>query len=599
MSEALPLGSRGGLAIRYQFPLDAEYTVSVRLQRNIFGYVRGLTEAHRLEVRLDGSQVKAFTIGGNTQLSPAPLSFTGVILGAPEWEAHALTADEGLELRLYVPAGPHTVGVSFVDESYEPEGVLQPDLTGLGLAYSEFSSAPSGPWGPAVDSVRIDGPYHASGAGETPSRARVFSCRPTTADSEDACGRRIIAMLARRAYRGPVADEDIGRAMAFYRSAKEGTGSFERGIQAAIERLLVDPRFLFRIERDQPGVQRAGVYRIGDVELASRLSFFLWSSIPDAALLNAAERGVLNDTSTLDAHVARMLVDNRSRALVENFAVQWLSLRQLRPVTLDAEFFTEYDGNLRDAFLRETQLFVGDQIRQDRSVLDLLTARYTFANERLARHYGIPNVHGDRFRRVDVGDERAGLLGHGSILTTTSYPTRTSPVLRGRWILDNLLGTPPPPPPPDIPALPPAGGRERPLTMRQRTERHRTNAACAHCHVRMDPLGFALEQFDAIGRSRSTGEAGEPIDASGALPDGTTFRGASGLRAVITGRPEEFVRVLTGKLMTYALGRALEDDDMPAVRAVVRSAAASNYRWSALIRGIVHSVPFRMRQAES
>ncbi len=601
MSEDLPFGSRGGIAMHHHFPLDAEYTLRIRLQRNILGYVRGLTEPHHLEVRLDGTRVKAFTIGGNKQFAPAPLSFTGVIPGDPQWEAYALTADDGLEVRLHATAGPHVLAVSFFDEAYEAEGVLQPELRGLGLAYSEFSSAPSGPWGPAINTVSVDGPYRTTGIGETPSRRRLFSCRPSTPDGPDseACARQIIATTARRGYRGPVADADITRLMNSYRAGTTSTGSFENGVQSAVERLLVDPRFLFRIERDPPGVKPGGAYRISDVELASRLSFFLWSSIPDDPLLEAAERGALREPVTSEAHVARMLADDRARALVENFAVQWLALRQLRPVTLDAEIFTQYDGNLREAFLQETQLFIEDQLRQDHSVLDLLTAKYTFVNERLARHYGMPNVYGSHFRRVTVGDDRAGLLGHGSILTATSYPTRTSPVLRGRWLLDNVLGTPPPPPPPGIPDLPSKGERGRLLTMRQRTEQHRTNPACAHCHVRMDPLGFALENFDAIGRWRTADETDDPIDASGAFPDGTAFRGVSGLRTLLVSRPQEFVRVLTGKLMTYALGRPVEDDDMPAIRAIVKSAASSHYRWSALILGIVRSVPFQMRQAES
>ncbi len=598
MSEDLPFGSRGGIAIRHHFPLDAEYTVGIRLQRNVLGYVRGLTEPHQLDIRLDGTRLKAFTIGGNKTFTPAPLSFTGVIAGDPQWEAHALTADAGLELRFRATAGPHLLAVSFLDEVHEPEGILQPPLTGLGLAYSEFSSTPAGPWGPSIESVTVDGPSHSSGVGDTPSRRRLFSCRPTRA--EDAvCARQIVSTLARRGYRGPVAQADISRLMDFYRAGKDTTGSFEGGIQSAVERLLVDQRFLFRIERDPPNVKPGSAYRISDVDLASRLSFFLWSSIPDDALLAAADTGTLHEPATLDAQVARMLSDTRADALVDNFVIQWLGLRQLRPVTLDAEIFTEYDGNLRDAFLQETKLFVQDQLRQDSSVLDLLTAKYTFVNERLARHYGMSGIYGSHFRRAAVDDDRAGLLGHGSILTATSYPTRTSPVLRGRWLLDNVLGTPPPPPPPDIPDLPSRGTGDKPLTMRQRTEKHRTNPSCAHCHVRMDPLGFALEHFDGVGRWRTTNEDGKPIDASGEHPDGRTFRGASGLRALVNEQPEDFARTLTIKLMTYALGRAVEDGDMPAIRGIVGNAASSRYRWSALIHGIVRSVPFRMRQAES
>jgi hypothetical protein len=606
IGEDLPFGSRGGLAVRHHFPLDAEYVSTIRLSRNIFGYVRGLTAAHTLEVRLEGVLLVRVTIGGNTQLRPAPLSFTGVIAGEPKWEAYALTADEGLNLRFRAAAGTHVVTVSFVDEPLEVEGVLQPELTGLGLAYSEFASAPSGPWGPAIDSVAIDGPYNPTGTGDTPSRRRLFSCRPQgldrpigpdgTAGDVD-CARTILSALARRAYRGRVTDADLAPLLEFFRGGSR-VGGFDAGMQAAIERLLVEPRFLFRIERDPADAVRGSAYRIDDVELATRLSFFLWSSIPDHRLAEAAERTTLRDPATLDLHVRRMLADERARALIENFAVQWLGLRQLRPVTLDAEIFPEYDGNLRDAFLTETQLFLRDQLRGNRSVLELLTAKYTFVNDRLARHYGMRGVYGSHFRRVEVSDDRAGLLGHGSILTATSHPTRTSPVLRGRWILENVLGAAPPPPPPDVPSLPSRADGGKPLTVRERTERHRANPACVHCHARMDPLGFALEPFDAIGRRRVVDDTGDPIDASGAFPDGTTFRDLAGLRALVTANPDDFVRTLTAKLMTYALGRVVQDYDMPAIRRIVSDAAPNNYRWSDLMLGIARSVPFQMKQAE-
>ena len=596
-SDDLPFGARGGVAVRHQFPLDAEYVVRVALLRNILGYVRGLTEPHALEVRLDGKRLGRITVGGVRSFAPAPLSFTGVIFGDPQWEAYAITADDGLEVRFTAPAGPHTVAVYFVDERYEREGVLQPRLTGLGLAYSEFASAPWGPWGPAVDSVTVDGPFNPTGPGVTPSRSRVFVCRPSVSYEEEACARGILTAAARRAYRRPVEASDLERLMPFFEQGRKAGGSFDAGIQAAIERLLVDPNFLFRIEREPQGVAAGAVFRVSDVDLASRLSFFLWSSVPDDQLLEAAERGTLHDPPVLQREARRMLADTRSRALVDNFAMQWLGLRQLRPATLDEEIFPEYDGSLREAFLRETALFVGDQIRRNRPVPELLTARYTFVNERLAAHYGMAGVYGGHFRRVAVGDDRAGLLGHGSVLTTTSYPTRTSPVLRGRWLLDNVLGTPPPPPPPTIPPLPPATVDNRTLSVRQRTERHRTNPACAGCHVRMDPLGFALDHFDAIGRWRTTAEGGEAVDASGTLPDGTAFAGVAGIRGLVASQPETFVRTLTAKLMTYALGRALDPGDMPAVRGVVRGAAPSGYTWSALVEGIINSVPFLMREA--
>jgi hypothetical protein len=596
-----PFGSRGGLAVRHYFPLDAEYVVRVALLRNILSYVRGLTGPHLLEIRLDGARLLRLTVGGATGLTPAPLSFTGVILGEPKWEAWAVTADEGLEVRVRTTAGPHVVSVSFVDEPYAVEGVRQPPLTGLGFAYSEFLSAPWGPWGPAVDSVTVDGPFAPTGPGSTPSRARIFTCRPAAGAEAAPCARQILSNLTRRAYRRPATAADVDRLMPFFERGRGEAGSFDAGIQAAIERLLVDPAFLLRIEhegrREGGGAASGSAYRVSDIDLASRLSFFLRSSVPDDALLAAAEAGTLQDPAVLTREARRMLADDQARALTANFAMQWLGLRDLRPVTFDEELYPEYDGSLREAFLRETELFVADQIRRDRPVTELLSADYTFVNERLARHYGLPGVYGGHFRRVPADSRRAGLLGHGSVLTVTSYPNRTSPVLRGRWLLENVLGSPPPPPPPSIPALPPPTLGDRVLSMRERTERHRVNPACAGCHVRMDPLGFALEHFDAIGRWRATGEDGRPVDATGALPDGTAFNGLAGIRALVTANPETFVTTLAAKLLTYALGRTLEPPDMPAVRRIVREAAPAGYRWSALVEGVVRSVPFQWRQA--
>jgi hypothetical protein len=597
MNEDLPFGSRGGIAIHHQFPLDAEYVLRIRLLRNVLGYVRGLTDPHLLDIRMDGRRLQQITVGGDKQFTPAPLSFTGVIAGDPRWEAHAVTADDGLVVRFAATAGPHDVGVSFLAETYETEGIQEPELTGLALGYSEFSSAPSGPWGPAIDRVTIDGPYNAKGPGATPTRSRLLSCGPASTGEEEPCARQILVSLARRAYRRPPTENDIDRLMSFYRAGRASAGRFEGGIQAALERLLVDPSFLFRVERDPSTAASGSSYRISDVELASRLSFFLWSSIPDDELLTLAMGETLHEPFVLRAQVMRMLADGRSKALVDNFAMQWLGLRTLRPVTLDGEIFTDYDGNLREAFLAETQLFVEDQLRQDHSIVDLLTANYTFVNERLARHYGIAGVYGSRFRRIQVPAERAGLLGQGSVLTTTSYPTRTSPVLRGRWLLDNLFGAPPPPPPANIPALPSRDENNRLLTVRQRTERHRANPVCAGCHARMDPLGFSLENFDALGRWRTSDEAG-PIDASAALPDGTTLSGPTGVRNLVARKPDEFAQALTAKLMTYALGRSLQPEDKAVIRHIAGEAAAANYRWSSLILGIVSSAPFQMRRAE-
>ena len=386
--------------------------------------------------------------------------------------------------------------------------------------------------------------------------------------------------------------------MAFYKKGRS-EGSFETGIQRGLESVLVDPEFLFRLERSPAGASTGAVHRLSDLELAARLSFFLWSSIPDDALLNLAAEGRLREPGVLEQQMRRMLADARSEALVDGFVVQWLALRQLQAVGPTPELFPEFDENLREAFQQETELFVESQLREDRSVLDLLRADYTFVNERLARHYGIPNVYGSRFRRVTLdGGARGGLLGHGSILTVTSYPTRTSPVLRGHWLLEHMLGAPPPPPPPDVPALPDRGTEGRPASVRERLEQHRDHPVCASCHAPMDPLGFALEHFDAIGMWRSRGEAGTPIDATGLSPDGIRFEGLAGLKAILLGRREQFVQTITEKLTTYALGRRLEYYDMPAVRRIIREAEPEDYQWSSLIRGIVKSIPFQMRRSE-
>ena len=598
MDEDLPFGSRGGAAIRHHFPLDGEYAVRVGLRRNIFGYIRGLAEPHRLEIRLDGAPAREFAIGGRNLGQPAPSSFGGVIAGDREWEAYALAADADLEVRMNVPAGTRVVGVAFRDRPVEEEGILQPPLTGLGLGFSEWRSAPAGAPGPAVDTVAIRGPFAATGPGDTPSRRRIFSCLPSAAATEASCAREILAALARRAYRRPVGPAEVDALFTFYAAGRAGA-TFDTGIQTAIERLLVDPNFLFRVERTPDDVAPGEVYRLGDIELASRLAFFLWSGPPDAELLALAEQGELTAPGALEQQVRRMLADDRAEALVRNFARHWLHLPRLDDIRPDPELFADFDDNLRAAFGRETELFIGRQLRADRGILDLLTADYTFLNERLARHYGVPGIYGSRLRPVRFGDgRRGGLLGHGSILSVTSQPTGTSPVQRGKWLLENIFGTPPPPPPPDTPtALPDASGDGAPLSIRQRMEHHRRNPACAGCHARMDPLGFALENYDAVGRWRDLDATGAAIDASGRFPDGTAFDGPAGLRDLAHRRSGDFVRTATEKLLMYALGRPLTYADMPAVRAIVRNAEAADYRWSALILEVVRSVPFRMRRA--
>jgi hypothetical protein len=455
----------------------------------------------------------------------------------------------------------------------------------------------------AVEHVAIGGPYSTQGPGDTPSRRAIFSCEPVPdGGADEACARTILGSLARRAYRRPVDTADVDTLMGFYRAGRDG-GSFDAGIQLALERLLISPDFLFRVVRDPTDAAPATVYTLTDLEIASRLSFFLWSSGPDDELLALAELGRLDDPAVLEQQTRRMLADPRATELVRNFAGQWLYLRNLRAVVPDAITFPEFDENLRKAFQQETELFVESLIREDRSVLDLLGSGYTFVNERLAAHYGIPNVYGSHFRRVSLppslAEQRGGIFGHGSVLTVTSYPNRTSPVLRGKWMLTNILGTPPPPPPVDVPDLPERGEDGQVATVRDRLQRHRESPACSVCHAPMDPLGLALENYDAIGRWRLTGEGGLPIDASGQLPDGTAFEGPTGLRSLLLERREQFVGTLTEKLLAYSLGRGPEYYDRPTVRAITRAAAAGEYRWSSIIVGIVQSSPFRMRRSKS
>ena len=440
-----------------------------------------------------------------------------------------------------------------------------------------------------------------TGPGDTPSRRAIFTCRPDVAAPEDerVCATEIVSRLARRAYRRPVTPDDVDTLLGFFESGRESGGSFDSGIQLALERMLVDPDFLLRIERDPAGAAPGAPYRLSDVEVAARLAFFLWGSIPDEPLLDAAEQGTLTEPAVLEAQVRRMLADPRARSLVDDFAMQWLHLRNLEDVTGDPVPFPDFDDNLVEAFRQETTLFLASTLREDRSVLDLLDADYTFVNERLARHYGIPGVYGSRFRRVTLPDreQRGGLLGHGGLLALTSYPTRTSPVLRGKWLLDTILGAPPPSPPADVPALPEGGEGGRTTSVRERLERHRQAPACATCHASIDPPGFALEQFDGLGAWRTADEFGNPIDATATMPDGRAVAGMAGLRALLLERPERFAGTMTEKLLSYALGRGLEHADKPTVRAVVRDAAADDYRWSALIAGIVKSPAFLMRNA--
>jgi hypothetical protein len=597
VDEALPFGSRGGLSVRHHFPLDGEYVFKVRLRRQVYDYIIGMGQAQRLDIRLDGRRVERFTVGGEAPGMPGPLTWNGEIVGETAWELYMHAADAGLEVRVPVEAGTRTVSASFVGTPWEFEGVVQPPAVDFGRGSDERYDGHA-----AVDTLSIAGPYRAAGAGDTASRRAVFTCTPATtgpsAVSDARCATEILSGLARRAYRRPVTGEDVRTLMAFYEPARD-EGGFEAGIQAALERMLVSFHFLFRVESDPARLRPGTPYRLSDLDLASRLSFFLWSSIPDDELLTLAERGRLRDPGVIEAQVRRMLRDPRSRALAENFASQWLGLRKVTGWAPDPNVFPEFDENLRRAFLRETELLVHDQLRADRSILDLLTADYSFLDERLARHYGVPGVSGERFRRVSFdGTTRGGLLGQGGILMVTSYPDRTAPVLRGMWVLDTLLGMPPPPPPPDIPTLEARAPDGRVLSMREQMEIHRQNPACATCHVRMDPLGFALEHYDAVGRWRTSAD-GLPVDATAVFADGTPLEGAAGLRAFVLRHRDDYVHTFASKLLTYALGRHVDYRDQPAIRAIARQAEGDGHRWSAIILAIVQSPPFQMRTTAS
>ena len=589
LSEDLPFGSRGGTAIEHLFPIDGEYRITLNLQTNYVDFVRGFDDANEVELSLDGEHLQTYAFGGDAPGMPAPYSYAGNIRGSDDWEEFMMAfADEGFELVLPVKAGPRVIGATFPREMWEAEGVQQPRLFGYQLAVTEL---PDG--NPGIGSVEIEGPLSIDGSGITPSRQQIFSCEPISADEEPACARQILSSLARRAYRRAVTENDVQGLMEFYKQGQL-EGGFETGIQFALERLLVSPDFLFRIEQDPRNAEPDSMYPVTDTELASRLSFFLWSSLPDDELLDLVERSELRDPGVLETQVKRMMSDSRSSGFIENFVGQWLYLRNLDGIYPDPAAFPEFDENLREAFQRETELFIDDQIRSDRSLRELLSADYTYVNERLAEHYGIPKIYGNRYRKVMLeGAERGGLFGHGSLMMVTSYPNRTSPVLRGKFVLENLLGGPPPEPPPNVPALETSNDGKQ-LTMREAMAMHRENPACRVCHAAMDPIGFSLENYDAVGKWR-TQFAGQAIDASGLLPDGNTFDGPDGLRGLLLERPDDFVGTITEKLMRFALGRSLEYYDMPEVRGIVRAAREDDYRWSSVILGVIKSAPFQMR----
>ena len=598
--DELSFGTRGGLALETYFPLDAEYTFEIET-------AAPARDEQEIEISVDGARAAARTIG--TQVAVRRRAPDRVTFSVP------------------IAAGPHLVGITFVERSEAlDESLVRTRMRSRGTL-------------PAIAIATIRGPYSPTGPGDTPSRRRIFVCRPSTEAEEAPCAREILSSLARRAYRRAATDADLAELTPFYDQGR-AEGGFDEGVELALERLLVSPQFLYRIEREPPARPGAtvaaarpsdasapradaavrtaggtpaattvtrheppvGVAAVSDVELASRLSFFLWSSIPDDELLTTALDGRLHEAGVLRGEVQRLLADPRAESMVTNFAAQWLFLRDVEAKDPDIFLFPDHDVSLRRALERETELFLGSVLRGGGSVVDLLTARYTFLNERLAKHYGVPNVYGSYFRRVDFGADspRSGLLSQGSILTVTSYSTRTSPVLRGKYVLDNLLASPPPPPPPDVPALKTeddaAGGA--PLTMRDAMVKHRANPVCASCHAKMDPIGFALEHFDAVGRWRAD-DAGKPIDATSTLLDGTTIDGLDGVQSMLLRRPELFVRAFTEKLLMYALGRNVQYYDAPAVRAIVRAAAEQNYAFSSIVEGVVESVPFRMRNVHA
>jgi hypothetical protein len=579
--EGLPFGTRGGILIKHNFPVDGEYTIAVELSRGGGGVFAGAgnVKGEQLEISLNSERVKLFDLQG----------------GAPAADDDG-AALPGNQVRTQVKAGQQAIGVTFIAKNYAPvEDTLQP---------YQRSMFPGAVWSvlPHVGSVTIKGPYKITGVGDTASRRRIFICHPTSPAAELPCAKEIVSTVARRAYRRPVTDQDVETLLGFYQSGRNKRG-FDDGIEMAVRRILASPEFMFRFEHEPANVKPGEPYRVSDVELASRLSFFLWSSIPDDELMKQASLGKLKDPAVLQQQVRRMLGDPRSEALIANFAGQWLYLRNLQSIVPSLEDFPDFDDNLRQAFRTETEMFFDSIVREDRNVLDLLSADYTFVNERLARHYGIPNVYGSQFRRVALGpnNPRRGLLGQGSFLLATSLATRTSPVLRGKWILENILGAPPPEPPPNVPTLkenvkPKDQSTEtvQAPSVRQRIEEHRVNQPCAGCHKMMDPIGFALENFDGVGQWR-TQDGHIPVDASGQLVDGTKIDGPAQLREALTGYSEQFLRTVTEKLLTYAIGRGVEYYDQPAIRAVVRDAARDNNRFSALILGVVKSPPFQMR----
>ncbi|HYR90076.1 MAG TPA: DUF1592 domain-containing protein [Terriglobia bacterium] len=579
--EGLPIGTRGGILIRYNFPVDGEYVIRPKLYRETVNIVRGLETSHDLEITFEGDRVHLERFGGGADERNAYLNPT----------SGGDLIEKRFEKRIAVKAGPHSIGIAFLKKSSAPTvELLEP--------FQRERIDPITPVGiPEIDKVTVEGPFNVSAPGESPSRRRIFTCSPAPNTDGLACAKKILSSLVRRAYRRPVTDAELARVVGFYQKSRGKGATFDMAIQQSLAFMLVSPQFLFRFELDPANAAPGTIYRISDLELASRLSFFIWSSIPDDQLLDLAIQGKLKNPTVLEQQVRRMLADQRARALGSNFAGQWLYLRNIRSHRPDEDIFPDFDDNLRQALQRETEMLFESIVLEDRTALDLLNADYTFLNERLAKHYKIPNVYGDQFRRVTVTDEyRKGLLGQGSILALTSYANRTSPVNRGKYVLTNILGTPPPPPPENVPPLDETPGKV--LSMRDRMEQHRKNPACSGCHKLMDPIGLSLENFDAIGRWRSS-DGGAKIDSSDTLFDGTKVDGPTGLRQAVLKRPEQFVRTMTEMLLTYGLGRGIEYYDMPVVRSILKDSVRTNYKFSSIVLGIVKSEPFQMKVKKS
>ena len=573
LTDEAPAGSRGGTAIHHFFPVDGTYEIAVTLQRSRDDEYLGFERERKLDLRLDDQRLQLFTI---------PKSEKKIVLGSGK------PPDANLRVRLSVKAGERDIAATFLKDTVLKEGIIDKIRSDDVTQYFE-----------GVGGITVAGPFNVEGPGQTATREKIFICRPSGSADEMACAEKILNNLAHHAYRRPVTEDDMPQLVALYKQGA-ADGGFEAGIRLALQKILVSPEFLFRAEVDPPTAAPGSVYRISDVELASRLSFFLWSSIPDDELLGLAEKGQLHDPAVLKAQVTRMMKDERAESLVKNFVGQWLFLRNIQRIAPDTTSFPSFDENLRQAMATETEMLVESQVKEDRSISDLLTTDYTFLNQRLAEHYGIKGIYGAEFRRVKLDDpKRYGLLGQASILAVTSYPNRTAPTIRGKWVLEQLLGTPPPPPPANVPSLKDDLTTQK-LTMRERMEAHRSNPACASCHKMMDSLGFALDNFNGIGGWRdSTGPGAGPIDASGTLPDGTAFTGPEGLREVLMKKRGQFVETFTERLLTYALGRGVEEYDLPVVRKIVRDSSADNQKWSSIILGIVNSTPFQMRRVKN